>query len=63
MSVLISLDETLVNRIKVAIEKYNNSSLPLEIVIGKFKGIFVRDIGEESYNKLFNFLKLMCILN
>ena len=57
MSILISLDESLVNRIKVVIERYNNSNLPVEIVIGKFKGVFIRDIGEESYTKLFHYLK------
>ena len=57
MTVFISLDETLVNRINLTIEKYNNSPLPVEIVLGKFKGIFVRDIGIESYNKLFACLK------
>ena len=57
MTVFISLDETLVNRINLTIEKYNNSPLPVEIVVGKFKGVFVRDIGIESYNKLFACLK------
>lgn len=53
----IVLDDTLVNRIKYAIDKYNNSGSHIEVVVGKFKGTFVNDIGLESYNKLLSFLK------
>ena len=57
MTIFISLDETLVGRINSVVEKYNRLLLPLEIVLGKFKGIFVKDIGQESYSTLYNFLK------
>lgn len=57
MTVYISLDETLVNRINIVIEKYNNFLLPVEIVLGKFKGVFVKDIGRESYDILYKFMK------
>jgi len=57
MTIFISLDETLVGRINSVVEKYNRLLFPLEIVLGKFKGIFVKDIGQESYSTLYNFLK------
>ena len=56
MTIYFSLDHILVNKINYNLSKYSASNLPLEVVIGKFKGVFTKNLGEEIFNKLHTYL-------